>query len=212
MNLRLCSNPVPSQPNPACRLATKATRLCALCLTTILAGCSSPIHTGVTSADRTSSLVVAPRFAVYSAGDSGTADFFLTDIPAEQLDASSLPSTLTGTMAHLQLFLEPRVGKTPRNSNASTCTIEFFVIANGRVGMYGGGGFLQPRGRVGDNKVSATMRAASLAPLRHSDGFTDVLGPSYFDLSETFERNSLMSLTLRDVCEELSARATQALK
>ncbi|MCA9279675.1 MAG: hypothetical protein H6815_10020 [Phycisphaeraceae bacterium] len=144
------------------------------------------------------------------AGDSGTADFYITDIPAEHLDSESLPSTLSGTITHVQLFLEPRIGKTPRNSNASTCTIEFYIVANGLVGLYGGGGYMQPDGRIGDQNITASIRKASLAPLRHSPGFMDVLGPSHFNLTETFDRNTLMALTLRDVCNTLSQRANQS--
>lgn len=158
----------------------------ALAFVTWLGGCAGGSSGGVTalriqSTDR--GTWMAPNYvtAVYRAIDENTADIFLSDIPeAELLERMRLGPTpapeSAGTLTHVRLFLAPLAGKTPIDFTASNVTITHIVLAQGTMGVYGGGGFLLPDSSVGSPVFGGTMREASLRLLRSDEGFADLLG------------------------------------
>ncbi len=162
-------------------------RVCvALVMVVWLGGCAGGSSGGATalriqSTDRDTWM--APNYvtAVYRAIDENTADIFLSDIPeAELLERMRLGATpaseSVGTVTHVRLFLAPLAGKTPIDFTASNVTITHIVLAQGTMGVYGGGGFLLPNSSVGSPVFGGTMRDASLRLLRSDEGFADLLG------------------------------------
>lgn len=126
---------------------------------------------------------MAPDYvtAVYRAIDENTADIFLSDIAEDEIldrlrrgvqDANGE----AGTVTHLRLFLFPVAGKTPIDFTASNVTITHVVLAQGTMGVYGGGGFLLPSDAVGSPVFTGRIHDASLRLLRSDQGFADLLG------------------------------------
>lgn len=152
--------------------------------------CSSPggwsmIGGGATSLrieskDRDAWMAPAYATGVYRAIDENTADFYLSDLPEDQIVDRLRTGNAAGAGAvvtHLRLFLAPKAGKTPIDFTASNCTITHVVLTgDGSVGVYGGGGFLLPDGAIGAGELSGRIKGASLKLLRRDDGFADLLG------------------------------------
>lgn len=120
----------------------------------------------------------------HQAGRGGVDDVYITDLPPSALQPGADLSNVSGSILHLSLFLRPKAGKTPIETTASTATVRLIVIAQGHVGVYGGGGFLQPLGKPGRSTFSGKMKLASLRLLRQTPGFLDALGPA--QISVTF--------------------------
>lgn len=114
----------------------------------------------------------------YVSTDANSADVYLTDLPQETLDPGADLSHTAGNLIHLHLFINPEAGRTPIDPTACTVTIRHIVLANGEVGVYGGGGFLNPSGTPGDSSISGTVRRATVRLVAASPGFHDLLGPS----------------------------------
>jgi hypothetical protein len=84
-----------------------------------------------------------PLLAVYAAQDRNTADLYLTDLPMERLSAEDdTLAGLSGTIVHVSIFLVPTAGRTPIDVTAVNASIRQVVIADGVVGVYSGGGFV----------------------------------------------------------------------
>lgn len=165
----------------------------AVCLALVacvwLGGCAPMSSGGVTALridSRDRDTWMAPDYvtAVYRAIDENTADIFLSDIPEDQiLERMRIGTNLaagsdseSGTITHLRLFLTPLAGKTPIDFTASNTTITHVVLAQGTMGVYGGGGFLLPDDAVGSPVFGGRIREASLRLLRSDEGFVDLLG------------------------------------
>lgn len=129
--------------------------------------------------------VLAPAMPVvaYSARDPNTADLYLTNLTPDQLDPATDLADLDGHIVHIHMFVAPRAGKTPIDQTACSVTIRHAVLARGAIGMYGGGGFLLPSGKAGDETFGGSIRSATLRLLGSTPGFRDPLGAVEFDAS-----------------------------
>jgi hypothetical protein len=147
------------------------------------AGCSrilSAQGVRLESFQEDAALIPSPVSRAYRAIDQASAEFYLSDIPLRILDDAETFEELEGTIVRVTLFLPPRPGKTPIESTASTATVQAAVLARGEVGIYGGGGFLLPSGRVGDRTFGGTIRDGSVRLLHATPGFVDRLGAARF--------------------------------
>jgi len=126
---------------------------------------------------------LAPRYvtAVYRAVDENTADIFLSDLPAEQIEgrltnAASGYGGSPGVVIHIHMFLMPVAGRTPIEFTASNVSLTSIVMTGEAVGVYGGGGVCLPSTRVGASPFKATLRDATLRLVESDPGFDDRLG------------------------------------
>lgn len=118
--------------------------------------------------------------AAYVEADEYAADIYLTDLsPADLLPEADLKGTW-GQFIHVHLFIEPNAGDTPISRDACTAIVRHFVISDGQIGLYGGGGFMQPSGKPGDSSMSGSLADATMKPITHTPGFVDRLGSSVF--------------------------------
>ncbi|HYF14389.1 MAG TPA: hypothetical protein VD971_04870 [Phycisphaerales bacterium] len=163
----------------------------AACLSVLLlVGCSSTIpltgHFGVlgggkpelTSRFAGRTLELPARTRAYASPDAGVADLYFSDLPAETFRDGADLSTLTGTIVHIRMFMQPRAGKTPIADDATNATARVVVLAKGQAGVYAGGGFFRSGDRPGRGSYDGVFRAATLYLAGATPGFDDALGPS----------------------------------
>lgn len=154
-----------------------------LLLLPVFGGCSRVLTaSGVRVRSMDQAAVLEPR--VVSSGyrwqDASTADIYVSDIPMERLAAADSLAELSGSIVRIHMFLRPRPGRTPIETTASTVTIHCAVLARGEVGIYGGGGFLFPAGKPGDNTFGGSIEDGSVRLLASTPGFVDQLGAAEF--------------------------------
>lgn len=147
-----------------------------------LPGCSSMGGGGSPRASSTSpeggSLSLDLPTRCFTARDGNWADFYLTDLPAEVFHQGADATSARGTILHVHMFLNPKAGRTPLSTSASTCIVRVLVIADGQIGVYGGGGFMSRGGGVDEPNLTARLRAGTLELTRATPGFADALGQS----------------------------------
>lgn len=125
--------------------------------------------------------------AVYANGDAVEWSFLLSDTSVEELAAGTVDH---GRIVHVELLWIPRPGTTPIEVTATNASIRYVIIADGEVGVYGGAGFARPRGNPGDERLTLTLRDASLRLLHRTDGFADLLTPAQLSGTVTAELDS----------------------
>lgn len=116
----------------------------------------------------------------YLSSDGNTADVYMTDLPAASLDPAADLSGVSGVLVHLHMFIAPLAGETPIADSACSSTVRAVVVADGHIGVYGGGGFLSPSEAPGGATFGGTIRDASCRLTAKSAGFADRLGSSVF--------------------------------
>ncbi len=166
------------------------------------AGCSAPmLHTGIqiSSFERSAVLKPAIRSSGYRAEDDASATIFLSDIPLEELAAADSLDSLTGSLIEIHSFLTPKPGKTPIDTTASTTTIRLIVFADGQFGLYGGGGFLFPKGQPGDSTFGGRIKHGSVRFLAATSGFADRLGAAEFDAGFTAPEDDAAVATMSHI-------------
>lgn len=127
--------------------------------------------------------------AAYVEADEYSADIYLTDLsPGDLLPEADLKGTW-GQFIHVHLFIEPSAGDTPISRDACSAIVRHIVISDGQLGLYGGGGFMQPGGKPGDSSLSGSLADATMKPITHTPGFVDRLGSSVFSGSVGGKRN-----------------------
>lgn len=146
-------------------------------------GSLSGIHLTSVAREGGGSLELRPRTSAYSAGDRNTADVYITDLPAQALDPNADLKGVSGQLVHIHLFITPEAGNTPIASSACSASVRYVVIADGRIGVYGGGGFLNPSTSPGDRVLAGTLRDATLRLVSATNEFGDRLGASKLDCS-----------------------------
>jgi hypothetical protein len=125
---------------------------------------------------------------LYRYVDENTADVILTDLSLEDLTREAGPPA-TGTIAHVQLFIRPRPGRTPIAQAACSATVRYAVLARGQVGVYGGAGFLLPESAPGGGLFGGSMARAPMRLVRATDLFVDRLGAAEVSVSFTARRD-----------------------
>ncbi len=167
-----------SPPTSGWRLRQVAASLgLLLCLLALEACSPGSTHLEIESSDR--GRVLSPEFItnVYAGTDNNTADLYLSDLPLETLtSANTQLASLTGTLVHIHLLLVPEAGRTPIDRNACNISIQAVVLSQGRIGHYGGGGFLLPSGEPGGEEFAGRLLNATLVLLQSNPGFADRLG------------------------------------
>jgi hypothetical protein len=124
-------------------------------------------------------LVAELSTRVFVPSEAGVADIYLTDLPEELLRGGGDLSGVSGTVVHLHSFALPEAGKTPIASTATTAAVRVLVLAEGRAGLYAGGGFFRPdREKATGKRFGGTLRGATLYLSHATPGFNDLLGPS----------------------------------
>lgn len=113
---------------------------------------------------------------VYRWADKNTADVFLTDLDPEILTRPDDLAQATGQIVHIKLFLRPRPGRTPIQETACSATMRYVVLADGRAGLYTGGGFLFPLNAPGGKTFRAILPESVLELAAKTDGFDDRIG------------------------------------
>ncbi len=136
--------------------------------------------TTLASVERGTVLHTTARYQAYYSTDINTADFFLTDLPADAFADGTDLSQFSGSLINVHMFLAPKAGSTPIAVTASSATVRQLVIADGQMGMYSGGGFLFPSGSAGDSTFGGTIRQATMRLTGRTPGFVDRLGSSEF--------------------------------
>ena len=133
---------------------------------------------------RTDALVLPADYsvAVFSTDRIAGTSLMLSSVPIEQVVDGTI---VNGQILHIELLWVPKAGETPMDPAATNASIRHIVISNGEVGIYGGAGFARPSGDPEhNNKVTFTLRDASLALQESTAGFVDLLSP--FRLTGTF--------------------------
>lgn len=117
---------------------------------------------------------------IFTHTDANTVDVLLTDLPVDRiLNPMDTLQDVSGSIVHIHLFLMPKAGRTPIDDSACNSTVRHMIIAQGAMGLYGGGGFLFPEDDADGRTFSATLEDASLRLVRKGPAFADRLnGPA----------------------------------
>jgi len=105
------------------------------------------------------------------------------------------------------MFLVPRAGRTPIATTAVTATVRCMVVANGQVGVYGGGGFFNKSGTAGDDTFGGAVNQASLYLLHASPSFNDLMGPCEYSGSFMARKDDVSAAALARMMRVLMAQA-----
>ena len=111
---------------------------------------------------------------VCTEGFANEGDVWMTDIPIDQLNSGDFTD---GQIVHLKVLWTPAAGKTPLTSTSTNLAIEYIIISNGNIGVYGGGGFCWKSGTP-ETGLVLKIEDATLAIQYKSDGFSDLLTPA----------------------------------
>jgi len=125
-------------------------------------------------------LNMTPKYQAYLSADINTADFFLSDLPADAFADNADLSQFSGSLIQIHMFLAPKAGSTPIAFSATSATVRQIVFSQGQMGMYSGGGFLLPSGTAGDSTFGGKIHSASMRLTARTPGFADKLGPAEF--------------------------------
>lgn len=128
-------------------------------------------------------------FGAYTSAEADQSMYF-SDVALEDLLRGGVQN---GQFLHAQLLWIPLPGRTPVDETAMNVTLRYVVVSDGKVGVYGGGGFAWPAGTPGEGDLTLSIEGSSLSLLAKSEGFTDLLTPARltgvvtasFDANET---------------------------
>lgn len=172
-----------------------------------IAGCTTPDAVVLRSISTGQTLAPSIRRSVYTSPDPNTADVYLTDLDRDDLEPGTPLTGMTGQIVHLRMFVNPEPGMTPIDDTACTVTIRHVVLADGQIGVYGGGGFLVADGSPGGAEFSGSIRNATMRLISSTDGFSDRLAASDFNASFTAAKDAgtsrLISRRLDDVLDRV---------
>jgi hypothetical protein len=170
---------------PCLTLGLRACRVVAIVLPGIaVGGCSSwwtSTFAGEGAEVRIESLGATPvaldgilPFGAYVASDADHS-MYVSEIPLDELLRGGVQN---GQFLHAQLLWIPLPGRTPVDATAMNVTLRYIVVSEGKVGVYGGGGFAWPSGTPGEGDLTLSIEGSSLSLLAKSEGFTDLLTPA----------------------------------
>ena len=111
---------------------------------------------------------------VCTAGFANEGEIWMTDIPIDELAKGNSPN---GQIVHLQVLWNPVAGKTPLASTSTNLVIRHIIIADGEVGVYGGGGYCWSKGSPSEG-MKLDIEEATIAIQDRSPGFSDLLTPA----------------------------------
>ncbi|MHC4992375.1 MAG: hypothetical protein ACYTGC_15490 [Planctomycetota bacterium] len=122
-------------------------------------------------------LILTGRFntSVYSMDEERGISFIVTDLSPEELVSGSFTE---GQVMHVEMLWVPKPGATPIDKTATNASIRHIVFSGDDIGIYGGAGFLMPKGRLGARKVALSIEDATISLLESTEGFVDLLSPA----------------------------------
>jgi hypothetical protein len=190
------------------RVAANSWRVLVLCATGLaLLGCGGTQISGgdgrLTSVELGSTLTTSFTKQTYFGTDNNSADFYLTDLPESVWKEGGDVSAVTGQLVHIHMYVTPKAGRTPIAITANTASVRWLVLTQGRVAVYGGGGYFQHSGEMGDETLSGVLADSTLRLVHASPGVADRLGPSVLSMSVSAVQD-------KQTCEAL-ARAFSSL-
>ena len=148
--------------------------------------------------------------AVYQHPDEQTADVYMTDLPMGRLsDLNDNLAGLTGQLVQLHIFMIPEGGKTPQSPQACTATVRHIVVADGIIGVYGGGGYVDST-EFGEPTLTAEIKNMSLRLVESTPGFADRLGTVQLTGSVTAGLNERAARALAGRVQAMTFRLTPA--
>ncbi|MGH7131337.1 MAG: hypothetical protein ACREJO_05265 [Phycisphaerales bacterium] len=180
----------------------------------LTAGCNwwdSPGGTLEARSDSSGSILepVLPT-AIYRNVDEQTVDVYMTDLPVGRLaDPNDNLAGLTGQLVQLHIFMIPEGGKTPQSPQACTATVRHMVVADGIIGVYGGGGFVDSS-NFGEPTLTADIKNVSMRLVESMPGFADRLGTVQLTGTVTAGLNERAARSLAGRVQELTFRLTPA--
>ena len=118
--------------------------------------------------------------------DDAETSIYLTDIPLDELRRGD---AVDGVVIHIAVLWRPKPGRTPLTDAAINASVRYVVLSGGEVGVYGGGGFVRPQGRLADDRFAGGIRDGTLRLFEHSAGFNDVLGVAVLEGGFNAERD-----------------------
>ena len=139
--------------------------------------------------------------AAYLTADRAT-EVYLTDIDPADLEPGADLTRLSGRIIQLHMIFEP--GATSAGASGCGVIIRHIVLAGGAIGVYSGGGQLEPDGRPGKSTFSGRVKGATLKLTAMSGPFADRLGAA--TMEATFEAPLDAALSRR-----LSSRVNETL-
>jgi len=107
--------------------------------------------------------------------EPGGTSLLLSTVPLEAFRNDEVESA---QVIAIHLLWEPWPGRTPVNAEATNLMIRHVVIAQGEIGVYGGGGFGWPKGTPGRTGLGIGIENSSVALLDSTPGFRDLLTPA----------------------------------
>ena len=107
-------------------------------------------------------------------GFANEGDIWMTDIPLELLESGEFQD---GLILHFQVLWTPLAGKTPLASTSTNLSIKLFIVSDGEVGIYGGGGYCWLSGNPEDG-MTLYIEDATIAIQTQGDRFADLLTPA----------------------------------
>lgn len=166
--------------------------------------------TNLASAETGYYLNMTPRYQAYYSADVNTADFFLSDLPADAFADGADLSRFSGSLVQVHMFLAPQAGSTPIEFSATTATVRQLIISEGQMGLYSGGGFLLPSGTAGNSTFGGKIHSASMRLTARTPGFVDKLGPAEFasglSVPKDVSRAKRMSLLMERAYDQMPIR------
>jgi hypothetical protein len=152
-----------------------------ICLILSLFGCQSGNTVNIQSAQQ--DLMDSPSLptGAYLPESENAATVYLTDLDLIDLDRGADLSHLSGRIVQIRLFLRPSAGSTPVKNSACSATVRHVILANGNIGVYSGGAFLNPSGKVGDPRLSGSIQHATMRLTGSAGAFSDRLGAANLD-------------------------------
>lgn len=111
--------------------------------------------------------------ALYRFRDTNTVTMLLSDVPRDDLIAGRIP--VGSQVITLDMFWSPKAGATPFDPTATNCTIRHVIFTDGGVGVYGGAGFLSPKGRPGRGSFGGKVINSTARLNVATDDFVDRL-------------------------------------
>lgn len=180
----------------------------AVCLQ--LGACSPTGQVRVTSIGTGATDAPTLGTAVYLPTDTTSAEFYLTDLPAEALEPGADLSNVSGRLVQVRLLIAPSAGDTPIATSAVNSAIRHVVLARGAVGIYSGGGFFLPSGRPGDASVGGELRDGTVKLTGRRGPFVDRLGAARFDATFTARRDDAVARRLDAVLRRILMDALPA--
>lgn len=153
-----------------------------LCAASVLPACSlvrsgpERISTQASHDGKRAELSLEGMREVFVPAKAAIADAYLTTLPQAAFEPNADLSAMSGVLVHAHVLTQPKAGRTPIATTATTTTLRLLVLSNGQAGLYAGGGFADFD--VDGASLRGRVRGASMRLVRATAGFADVLGPS----------------------------------